>query len=142
MELEIKSNYIYLIGASYRPGVPSFIYDLEQKYFNDNEILIDCETFKFSSDDYQLVIITFQKRKYITIGIPRILQFLAEEFAKNYNLKFTPGRLTVDNLSDNEIFPLNCAEDSIFTLEYIKSNINLSDIELMKLLYDEVNKLK
>lgn len=142
MEIEIRSNYIYLICASYRPGIPSFIVNLE-KYFNDNEIIIDYESFKFTDDDYQLAIIPFQNLNYITIGIPRILKSLAEDLAIKYNLKFISGRLTVnrsDNLT-NEIFPLNCAEDSIFTLEYIDNYINLSESELKYKLYDEVKRL-
>lgn len=122
----LMRDAVYIIGASYRLGVTSFVTLLEHQY---------------STDKFDLFIINYDYAKYLVCGVP--LKFLetCHQLAKTLNLKLVNGRPRSSRT--NEHFPLSYSEDSIFTLETVDcSKIPQDPKQLSMALKKEISTLK
>lgn len=124
-------NSIYVIGASYRPGVVSFVTHLEHEHYIGK-----------AADKFDLFVVTYAGNKYLVMGIPFKDQELCIKEAERHGLRLVSGK-PLSNYAEGQLvhFPLQYSEDSIFTLESI-SKIPQDPKLLEQALKDELRAVK
>lgn len=107
----LKSNFIYIIAASYRPGVATFVTFLEHIYVG----------LKNSEEMFDIFTVQFAGAKYIIVGVSRDHSEKCIRLANKLKLRMKSGKPVVNG---TQHFPFSHSEDSTFTLE----NTDHSDI--------------
>lgn len=122
---------VYVVGATYRPGVISFITHLENEYYLGDD-----------ADRFDLFVVTYVGNKYLVMGIPLEHHELCVKEAEKYGLRLVNGK-PLSNYTEGELvhFPLQYAEDSVYTLESI-NRVPQDPLVLQRLLKDELSSVK
>lgn len=107
---QLLPDSIYIIGGSYRPGVPSFISELEENYIDD------------CSDNFDLFVIKYLGNFYIVVGVPLKDTELCHCIAEKHRLKLVSGRPYTITENGTVHFPLSYSDDSVYTLENMDHN--------------------
>lgn len=125
--LQAKMGYSYIIGCLTRPGVVMFTTKLEYMHYPPNTEL---------NDGYNIFRIMYAGAQFCIIEIPSADCQVAEQLAKECNLKFVNGK---PYNATSEEFRLACDSRSCFTLETIDHTmLPGTDHELQKILQSEL----
>jgi len=117
---------IYIIGATYRPGVATFFTKLEHENYIDNDL-------------FDLFIVTYAGNRYIVAGVPLKDKKICYIEANQCGLRLVNGKPRTNVVDEH--FPLSYSEDCIYTLESIKP-MPQSRKHLEKTIKEELYQLK
>ena len=103
--LQAKKGCLYLIGHLCRPGVMSFLVELEDSHYGEEPM----------SELFALFNITYEGGLHLVIEIPAstLSYRQAEIIAENNGLKLVNGK----PFNGIEEFPVQCLPDACFVLE-------------------------
>jgi hypothetical protein len=123
---ELKENYIYIIGGTYRPNIATYIYNLENKILE-----IDTD----EDNEVDIFISTHGNYRYVVCGILIKWKSMAEDMAKELELILSPGRPISSEFGP---FELNYSDSYVFTLENTGLILELSKEELNNKIKEEL----
>jgi len=145
----INHNHNYYACPVSRPGSQLLILRLEWEAFNDDsscgDIDSDNENEEDEENDFTLSIINFAGIQYILTSLHRSVHDKVVSIANELNLKVLPGYplakdISISNTVNTHHFPINCAADSIYTIEgFIDVN---DESELLRLKIIESQQIK
>lgn len=118
-EFKINPKHNYYAVSVARPGSQLFVVRLEWEADNDSsqEETEDIET------NFSLTMVRFSGMQYVLVGLERPAHSKVVEIAHELNLKVVQGypiscsTTSMSNNSQTEHFPIQCAADSIYTIE-------------------------
>lgn len=155
----INHNHNYYACPVSRPGSQLLLLRLEWEAFNDsdsdsdsdsnsdNDISNgqDSEDSENKEDDFTLSIINFAGTQYVVTSLERSVHNKVISIAESLNLKVLPGYPLAKSISSSNTvktyhFPINCAADSIYTIEgFIDVN---DESELLRLKIKESQQIR
>ena len=129
---KLIADGIYIIGATYRINVATFIVQME------HEIAIPNDT------DFDVFVVNYLGYRYLVAGIHQKYREQCERLAEKLNMKMVNGKpLSSYNNGTMTHFPLSYAEDCTYTLEILDRSSIPNDIpSIQSYLNNELKEIK
>lgn len=107
----LRSDLIYLIGLSYRLGVPTLTYKLEHDLIGLDQAQVDFELFT----------VKYGSNQFIVVGLPQSYMTEVRSLARQHNLKLAQGKPLDTSLDQH--FPINCSDSQVYVWEYLNHEL-------------------